>query len=65
MHDRCVLEEFLIFKEDEFDNLALVDGCHGNVLGLHLGPHQRRPKYNGHILCLHPVLFAMFYHSEK
>ena len=64
-HKCVVLEQVFVFKKDELDDLTLVHSGHRDILRLALGPHQRRTKDNGHILCLHPILTAELYHSER
>lgn len=54
----------VIFQEDQFYNLVLVDHMDGHVAGLGLRSQQCRSEHNGYALSCHPVLLSVFYHSK-
>lgn len=54
----------VIFQEDQFYNLVLVDHMDGHVAGLCLRTQEGRTEHNGHALSCHPIRLSVFYHSK-
>lgn len=50
----------LVFPEDEFHDLILIDHVHGQVVGFRLRPEQRGAEHDRHVLGRHTIVVAAF-----
>lgn len=61
----CLLEEIVVFVQDELHYLVLEDHVHRDIPRLHLRPKQRWAEHNCHILYSHTIILPIFNNPVK